>query len=1054
MMASVVKKCSAIRINNVISKLAFVGVARSRKFYGTSPNYCKLLSSVPPSIYNMHKASSFSHGNIHKNIMSPTSYYTHQHYLSSIPSFIIPRTSLITMKMSTSTTNSISHLIESSSLTDEEKSVYHELKVLSAKIRKLDESYYGGITSGDDNDTTTNSNIEKEVSDDEYDALARREAEICTLYPKLLTLLEEESGLGPRATRFGGRVGQLYVEEDGSSTQSKKDEKKTKKKKPRKVTKKRIKRQHLQNAPMQSLDNAMNDVEAVAWLNRVRKLLISSYDNENENYDKSGNDRDNNNITKSFPIQVMSEPKIDGLSLSLRYQLRDPAANSSSDRYIYEFVWGATRGDGKQGEDVSEAVQSAWMKANDDVASNNFSIPKSITILNPNQSSESEPPAAIEVRGEVVLPQQAFDEFTTNVTTTAKFSNARNAASGILLRSKEPTSEEEIEQTRFLQSHLQFYAYDIVASDLSPTWLSALVGNNGGTMRDSLTKLGFHVPTPVLVESLDISLDKEWNETDIPKLLEYHRNLMAARDRSVASAKPFSNKTSDFPYQIDGVVYKLLSFNDRQICGSSSRTPRWAIAHKFPPQVAVTRLIDVEVQVGRTGALTPVAILEPVDLGGVMVSRASLHNFHFARSLLLPKNASTSGLDEEHKETQNQSNVGVKKGVSVLVSRAGDVIPQVKKRVFEDDSADELSFGMYSNEMISLEAPQKCPACGSPTSYEFVTLPKKEKVTRRKVEPSDEPDVDNDFDDDPDESGQVLRCSGPQLLCQPRAVNALSYAYSRAGLDVKGLSKAKLSHLMEEGIIRFPSDLFTTFGSEDSDEQLENKQLMLNNIADLPGWGEQSSQNVAESVRSVASEGVTLSRYIYSLGISTIGTHVSQLIASAYGNVKSFLKAMEESSLYDEDRDTPPFATLTGEDGSEKVKGIGPTAISALVSFSKEKVLMKAAKDLADVLTIHDDRSHNATSAESSTSTEGDGDQKPSLFEGMTVVFTGSIPGMSRTMAQNAVKELGAKATPNTVSKSTTLVVEGEKGGKKATQARELGVRVVDYTEFMKMISQ
>jgi len=424
---------------------------------------------------------------------------------------------------------------------------------------------------------------------------------------------------------------------------------------------------------------------------------------------------------------------------------------------------------------------------------------------------------------------------------------------------------------------------------------------------------------------------------------------------------------------------------------------------------------------------------------------------------------------------------GVRRGITVLVSRAGDVIPQVMKRVFEDEV--EVEFGSADNstdDVICLEVPDKCPACGSPTSFDFVSLPKKKKKKKRatkqstkKNQPDNESDPLNDEtvahesaaiaitdeeESDNAESGQVLRCTGPQLLCQPRAVNALTYAYSRAGLDVKGLSKSKLGHLMEEGVIRFPSDLFTTFGSK-NDENTTRQEETLNKIAELPGWGVQSSQNLAESVQSVASGGVTLSRYIYSLGIPLVGTQASQLVAAAYGDVDSFLKALKEASAYEEsdeaDDDSsipPPFAALTGEDGSEKVKGIGPTAIAALLSFSKEELLMKAATDLENVLTVHDDSSRKTSGISNKGS--GESNQKPLQFEGMTVVFTGALPDMSRTVAQNTVKELGAKATPNTVSKSTTLVVEGDKGGKKARQARELGIRVIDFTEFSKLIGE
>ena len=229
---------------------------------------------------------------------------------------------------------------------------------------------------------------------------------------------------------------------------------------------------------------------------------------------------------------------------------------------------------------------------------------------------------------------------------------------------------------------------------------------------------------------------------------------------------------------------------------------------------------------------------------------------------------------------------------------------------------------------------------------------------------------------------------------------------------------------------------------------------MLSKIADLPGWGTLSSRNLAESVRAVGTDGVPLSRYIYSLGIPLVGTQASQLVASKYRTVESFLKALEDASLHgdgteqsNDESKSLPFAALMGEDGSEKVKGIGPTIISSLLSFSREETLMRTAKELANALTIHNDTSHEMSDS------AFDGTNQSKHFEGMTVVFTGALKGMPRTLAQKRAKELGAKATPNVVSKATTLVVEGEKGGKKARQARELGIRVMDSAEFMKLIA-
>lgn len=170
------------------------------------------------------------------------------------------------------------------------------------------------------------------------------------------------------------------------------------------------------------------------------------------------------------------------------------------------------------------------------------------------------------------------------------------------------------------------------------------------------------------------------------------------------------------------------------------------------------------------------------------------------------------------------------------------------------------------------------------------------------------------------------------------------------------------------------------------------------------------------------------------------------MLASNYGNITSFLNALDDASKYEsdassnEDVDDSPFGTLS------EVKGIGPAALSALLSFSKEEVLVKAAKDLAGALKVHEE---NQPAVESNNQN----DSKSSPFEGLTVVFTGAVPGMSRAAAQAFVMSKGAKATPNTVSKATGLVVEGEKGGKKAKQAKDLGLRVITAEDFLEMIS-
>lgn len=196
-----------------------------------------------------------------------------------------------------------------------------------------------------------------------------------------------------------------------------------------------------------------------------------------------------------------------------------------------------------------------------------------------------------------------------------------------------------------------------------------------------------------------------------------------------------------------------------------------------------------------------------------MVARASLHNFHYASKILLPSNNISSLAKDERI---------VGKGVEVLVSRAGDVIPQVMKRIFDDD-------GSTADGVISLEPPKHCPACRSPTTFGFVGSSTRKKSNKREEagegDIQDSPASDESNNDMEAESGQVLRCSGPQLLCQPRAINAMAYAYSRAGLDVKGLSKSKLQHLMDANIIRFPADLFVAFGDADEDSSASQGKI-------------------------------------------------------------------------------------------------------------------------------------------------------------------------------------------------------------------------------------
>lgn len=467
------------------------------------------------------------------------------------------------------------------------------------------------------------------------------------------------------------------------------------------------------------------------------------------------------------------------------------------------------------------------------------------------------------------------------------------------------------------------------------------------------------------------------------------------------------------------------------LSGSSSRYPRWAIAHKFPAQCAVTKLRKVEVQVGRTGALTPVAILDPADLGGVMVSRASLHNFQYAQSIL------------EASEYKNDDDCvvdyRVHDGASVMISRAGDVIPQVLRRVNIDDDEPLSSSNSDEKDFISLLPPLHCPACGAPTVFDSGVVPSNENKKQTQL---DETDMSNNTSTS--STGQVLRCGGPQLLCPPRAIGALSHAYSRDALDVVGLSEGRLQQLVNATLIKVPADLFKILDEENS---------MKDEIMEIPLWGKKSVQNLVDATERVSNDGVSLSRYIYSLGVRHVGVHTSKLIAVAYGSVSNFLNDMErvqkDVDASENIGNSVYFTTLTGDDDSDGIKGIGPVAIESLVKFSSNKELVQAAKQLADRIPIHDDLSGSASSPDM-------GGDNAKVFEGKSVVFTGSFDGdLTRSAAQRlAIEVLGAKSTPGSVSKSTGLVVIGKGGGKKAENAEKLGIETMSAEDFIKLIEE
>ena len=336
--------------------------------------------------------------------------------------------------------------------------------------------------------------------------------------------------------------------------------------------------------PMLSLGNAFSAEDVADFYDRVRKFLTLAAD---------------------APLDILAEPKIDGLSCNLRYE------NG-------RFVQAATRGDGEEGEDVTANIMTV------------SDVPKTITGA----------PEVLEVRGEIYMTREDFDAL--NAAQAAAedkiFANPRNAAAGSL---------RQLDPTITARRPLRFFGYALGET-------SAPIAQTQEGIRAALQKFGFQIPAPsVVCGSADA-------------LVQFHESVYGDR--------------ADIPYDLDGIVYKVNDLEFQRRLGFVSRAPRWAIAHKFPAEQAETVLEAIEVQVGRTGTLTPVAHLKPVNVGGVIVSRATLHN-----------------QDEIERKD-------VRAGDHVIIQRAGDVIPQVVRSLPEKRGASSVPYVF----------PQHCPACGRP----------------------------------------------------------------------------------------------------------------------------------------------------------------------------------------------------------------------------------------------------------------------------------------------------------------------------------------------------
>jgi DNA ligase (NAD+) len=544
------------------------------------------------------------------------------------------------------------------------------------------------------------------VTDAEYDALRRRYNAIEARFPQLRTLesLTQRVGAAP-----SGRFAKV---------------------------------RHA--VPMLSLDNAFAEDDVVDFVGRIRRFLRLPDDEE---------------------IAFSAEPKIDGLSMSLRYEEG-------------ELVSAATRGDGAEGEDVTANIKTL----------------KEV----PQRLKGRRVLPVCEVRGEVYMTKANFLKLNERQKAAGDtiFANPRNSAAGSL-RQKDPS----ITASR----PLGFFAYGWGQMSEMPA------GSQSGMIKWFET-CGFKTnPLTKVCKSVDA-------------LLAFHRDIETRR--------------SHLDYDIDGVVYKVDRLDWQQRLGFVSRSPRWAIAHKFPAERAVTVLKDIEIQVGRTGALTPVGKLEPVGVGGVIVQNVTLHNEDYIKGI--------GGDGEELREGRD-----IRIGDTVIVQRAGDVIPQVVDVVLDKRPKTAKPYHF----------PKKCPC------------PLHTDVVREETATGEE--------------GSRAHCTG-EFACPYQKIEHLKLFVSRRAFDIEGFGEKQIEFFFEQGWVKEPADIFEL--------PRRNQEIKLE---EQEGYGETSVRNLFDAIAQRRE--IALDRFIFSLGIRHVGETTALALARGYGSWRAFHDACLKVAKGDEE---------------------------------------------------------------------------------------------------------------------------------------------------------
>jgi len=584
-------------------------------------------------------------------------------------------------------------------------------------------------------------------------------------------------------------------------------------------------------------------------------------------------------------IDFFCELKIDGLAIEL----------------IYEngiLTTGSTRGDGSIGENVTQNLKTIEATPLKLRAPRHFSKEERKLI---DQAKWEKSGGRLVVRGEVFIPKKEFERLNKEQEkkNLPRYANPRNVAAG---------SVRQLNPRITAQRRLDSYAYDLIS---------------------------------------DLGQKTHRQKHQILKALEFKTNPHNKYCKSLKEVFAFyedcAKSRERLPYEIDGIVVIVNQNRILEKLGVVGKAPRGAIAYKFPLKQATTIVEQIVVQIGRTGALTPVAYLKPIQVAGVTISRATLHN------------------EDEIKR------LGVRIGDTVIVGRAGDVIPDIIKVLPELRTGKEKEFKM----------PHQCPSCGT-------------KIKKKEGE-------------------VVWHC--PNSKCFARQREYFYHFVSRGAFDIAGLGPKIIDKLLDAGLISDPADLFNLeVGDIISVESLPRRKPK----AFLRGFAEKSAKNLLEAIRS--KKEISLSRFIYSLGIRNVGEETSMGLAEHFGSLDKLAKASLENL--------------------EKIRDVGPVVARSIYNWFKDLKNQEFLEKLKRAgVEIRIQRSR-ATSYK----------LKDKIF-----VLTGSLDAMAREQAKEKIRLLGGEVSES-ISKNTDYIVVGEEPGEKLRKAKELGVKIINEQEFLRIL--